>query len=63
MRSVPQHRSTRLHLWESFRDLSRRVRAGFAPGMRQLHPGRATLLMNKPHDPGQRLNVIIFPDA
>src|SRR5580692_10040875 len=41
----------------------RRVRAGFAPGMRQLHPSHATLLMNKPHDPSQRLNVFVFPDA
>src|SRR5467141_4073618 len=41
----------------------RRVRAGLAAGMRQLHPSHAALLMNKPHDPSQRLNVIIHPDA
>src|SRR6267154_1512644 len=41
----------------------RRVSAGLATGMRQLHPSDAALLMNKPHDSGQRLNMIILPDA
>ena len=31
--------------------------------MRQLHPSHAALLMNKPHDSGQRLNMIVRPDA
>src|SRR5260370_21242226 len=41
----------------------RRVSAGLATGMRQLHPSHAALLMNKPDDPSQRLNVIVHPDA
>src|SRR6266478_1483417 len=39
------------------------VSAGLATGMRQLHPSHAALLMNKPDDSSQRLNVIIHPDA
>src|SRR3981189_1220883 len=41
----------------------RRVSAGLAAGMRQLHPSHATLLMNKPNDSGQWRNMIITPDA
>src|SRR6267142_2639745 len=41
----------------------RRVSAGLATGMRQLHPSHAALLMNKPDDSSQRINVIIHPDA
>src|SRR6266850_5927837 len=41
----------------------RRVSAGLATGMRQLHPSYAALLMNKPDDSSQRLNVIVHPDA
>src|SRR5258708_3575757 len=41
----------------------RRVRAGLAAGMRQLHPGHAALLMNKPRDSSQRLDVFVHPDA
>src|ERR1700682_6220410 len=41
----------------------RRVSAGLATGMRQLHPSHAALLMNKPHDSSQRFNVIVHPDA
>src|SRR3984893_1406921 len=41
----------------------RRVSARLAAGMRQLHPSHAALLMNKPHDSSQRLNVFILPDA
>src|SRR5712664_749625 len=40
-----------------------RVRAALAAGMRQLHPSHAALLVNKPHDASQRLNVIVFPAA
>ena len=40
-----------------------RVSAGLATRMRQLHPSYAALLMNKPDDSSQRLNVIIHPDA
>src|SRR5260370_1946368 len=39
------------------------VGAGLATGMRQLHPSHAALLMNKPDDSSQRLNVIVHPDA
>src|SRR5260370_10210731 len=41
----------------------RRVSAGLATGMRQLHPSQAALLMNKPDDSSQRLDVIVHPDA
>src|SRR5882762_1652035 len=41
----------------------RRVSAGLATGMRQLHPSDAALIVNKPHDSSQWLNVIIPPDA
>src|SRR5258705_3139013 len=41
----------------------RRVSAGLATGMGQLHPSYAALLMNKPNDSSQRLNVIVHPDA
>src|SRR5258705_710261 len=41
----------------------RRVSAGLATGMRQLHPSYAALLMNKPDDSSQRLHVIVHPDA
>src|SRR6267378_3190915 len=41
----------------------RPVGAGLATGMRQLHPSHAALLMNKPDDSSQRINVIIHPDA
>src|SRR6266849_6610415 len=41
----------------------RPVSAGLATGMRQLHPSHAALLMNKPDESSQRLNVIIHPDA
>src|SRR5260370_2030392 len=41
----------------------RRISAGLATGVRQLNPGHASLLMNKPDDSSQRLNVIIHPDA
>src|SRR3981081_4229963 len=41
----------------------RRVSAGFATGMRQLHPSHAALLMNKADDARQRLNVIVHPNA
>src|SRR5229473_2068500 len=41
----------------------RPVSAGLATGVRQLHPSHAALLMNKPGDSSQRLNVIVHPDA
>src|SRR5882672_7614297 len=41
----------------------RRVSAGLATGMRQLHPSHTALLMNKPDDSSQWLNVIVHPDA
>src|SRR6266436_1085570 len=41
----------------------RPVGAGLATGMRQLHPSHAALLMNKPDDSSQRLNVIVHPDT
>src|SRR5258708_5669987 len=41
----------------------RRISARLATGMCQLHSSHATLLMNEPHDSGQRLNMIIHPDA
>src|SRR5258707_15031064 len=39
----------------------RRVSAGLATGIRQLHPRHAALLMNKPDDSSQRLNGIVYP--
>src|ERR1700692_2971054 len=39
------------------------VSASLATGMRQLHPSHTALLMNKPDDSSQRLNVIVYPDA
>src|SRR5260370_3848507 len=41
----------------------RRVGAGLATGMRQLHPSHAALRLNKPQDSRQRFNVMIHPDA
>src|SRR5882762_6141236 len=41
----------------------RRVRAGFAASVRQLHAGDAALRMNEPDDPGERPDVIVTPDA
>src|ERR1700676_1320427 len=41
----------------------RSVGAGLAPGMTQLHSSHPALLMNKPDDPSQRLNVIVRPDT
>src|SRR5258708_29716997 len=38
-----------------------RVRAGLAPGMRQLHPGPAALLMHQPRDSIQRLALFVHP--
>src|SRR5262245_3470589 len=43
--------------------LPRRRRAPLAPGMRQLHPSRAFLLVNEPDDPRQSLDVPIIVDA
>jgi len=43
----------------------RRVGAALATGMRQLHASNAALLVNKPHHPRQRLNVLVharFPN-
>src|SRR5438034_3225068 len=41
----------------------RPVRAGFAASVRQLHAGDTALRMNEPDDSGQRLYVIVTPDA
>ncbi len=41
----------------------RPVGASLATGMRQLHPSHTALLMNKPDDSSQRLDVIVHPDA
>jgi hypothetical protein len=35
----------------------RRVRAGLAPGIRQLHPSHTALLMNELHDASQGLRL------
>ena len=39
------------------------VGAGLATGVRQLHPGYCSLLMDKPDDSRQWLNMIVFPDS
>src|SRR5947207_9829454 len=39
------------------------ARAGFAPGMSQLHSGDAPLFMNETDDSTQHLDVPIVPDA
>src|ERR1700752_1176227 len=41
----------------------RGVSAGLATGVRQLHASCDTLLMYKPDDSSERLNVIVHPDA
>jgi hypothetical protein len=42
---------------------SKPVSAGLATGVRQLHSSHGPLLMNKPDDSSQRLNVRVHPDT
>ena len=40
-----------------------RIATGLAPGVGELDAGNRALCLNEPGDPGQRLDMLIFPDS